>query len=311
MKNSVIKGSLFIALGAASYGMLATFVKMAYREGFSTGEVTLSQYMLGVTGLFILTLFRKRQPPSGVQTGRIKSAGKLIVAGTSLGLTSIAYYKAVQYIPVSVAIVLLMQTVWMGVILEMMLHKKKPGWQKIMSVFIALAGTVLAAGLPGRSVSMNWTGIGWGMLAAVCYTATMYSSNNVQLQMPPLKRSLYMILGGLIIIACIFHSSLYGFSWRIFLSWGLVLSLFGTVLPPLLFTMGMPLTGIGPGAIISAIEIPVTVMMASILLHEPVSPLQWAGVVLVLFAVVMMNVGGKTRMKQEKHFHKLQNHNDQ
>ena len=100
-----------------------------------------------------------------------------------------------------------------------------------------------------------------------------------------------MILGGLIIIACIFHTSLNRyFSYDIFLRWGLILSLFGTILPPLLFTRGMPLTGMGVGAIIAAVEIPVSILMALLFLGESVSFLQWLGVALILFAVVLMNL---------------------
>jgi drug/metabolite transporter (DMT)-like permease len=290
MKNKALKGSIFIAVGASSYGMLGTFVKMAYHDGFSTAEVTLSQFGLGFVGLFILTLFRKQGVVPATKTSGIKSIFKLIVAGTSLGLTSIFYYLAVQYITVSVGIVLLMQTVWMGVILEMILHKKAPGLRKMVSVFIILAGTVLATSLLTRSVNINWSGFGWGMMAALSYTATMYSSNHLELHFPPLKRSLYMILGGLIIISLIFHASLnQHLSYRIFLNWGLLLSLFGTILPPLLFTRGMPLIGMGLGAIIASVEIPVSVLMAHILLKEPVSFRQWVGVILILFAVVLMN----------------------
>ncbi|WP_184544676.1 DMT family transporter [Mucilaginibacter sp. FT3.2] len=291
MKNNILKGSLFVALGASSYGMLATFVKMAYHDGFSTAEVTLSQFGLGFFGLFILNLFRKRQPAAVAKIPPFKGILKLTIAGTSMGLTSIFYYMAVRYIPVSVAIVLLMQTVWMGVILEMILHKKAPGSGKIWSVIIILAGTILATNLLKQSVTINWIGIGWGMMAALAYTASMYTSNHIELGSPPLKRSLYMILGGLIIIACVFYSSvIQGFSYQIFMRWGLILALFGTILPPLLFTRGMPLTGMGLGAIIAAVEIPVSVLMANLLLKEPVSFHQWVGIVLILFAVVLMNI---------------------
>ena len=290
MKNKVFKGSIFIALGASCYGMLGTFVKLAYHDGFSTADVTFSQFGLGFAGLFILTLFRKRGAVPATKTSGIKSVFKLIVAGTSLGLTSIFYYLAVQYITVSVGIVLLMQTVWMGVILEMILHKKAPGLRRITSVFIILAGTILATSLLTRSVSINCIGFGWGMMAALSYTATMYSSNHLELHLPPLKRSLYMKVGGLLIICLIIHASLtQHFYYKIFLHWGLLLSLFGTILPPLLFTRGMPLIGMGLGAIIASIEIPVSVLMAHVLLKEPVSFLQWVGVILILFAVVLMN----------------------
>lgn len=291
MKNNVLKGSLFIALGASSYGMLATFVKMAYQEGFSTAEVTLSQYALGFAGLLILRLFSKRKPETKPETSGFKSVFKLILAGTSLGLTSTFYYLAVQYIAVSVAIVLLMQTVWMGVIAEMIIYKKLPGLRKIIAVFIILIGTVLATNLLQESVSVNWLGFFWGLMAALSYTATMYSSNNIELNSPPLRRSLFMILGGFIVIALIFHSSINThFSTGIFMRWGIVLSLFGTILPPLLFTRGMPLTGMGLGAIIASVEIPVSILVAYIGLREPVNFLQWVGVILILFAVVLMNI---------------------
>lgn len=292
MKNSVLKGSVFIALGACSYGMLATFVKIAYHEGYSLAEVTVSQFGLGFIGLFILSLFRKREPVSVIETSGIKGIFKLIIAGISLGLTSVCFYQAVQYIPVSVGIVLLMQTVWISVILEMVLHKKLPGLRKIVSVFIILGGTILATDMLKQSATINWTGFGWGMMAALSYTASMYSSNNIELNFPPLKRSLYMIMGGLLIILLVFHSSLNSeFSYGIFLRWGLLLSLFGTIIPPLLFTRGMPLTGMGLGAIIASIEIPVSIIMAGLLLKESVNWLQWIGVVFILFAVVLMNVG--------------------
>ena len=67
-----------------------------------------------------------------------------MLAGTSLGMTSVFYYLAVKYIPVSIGIVLLMQTVWMGVLLEWFLDKKAPSFQKIISVIIVLIGTALA-----------------------------------------------------------------------------------------------------------------------------------------------------------------------
>jgi hypothetical protein len=51
MKNNVLKEAFLLALGASSYGMLATFVKMAYHEGFSLAEVTLSQFGLGFIGV--------------------------------------------------------------------------------------------------------------------------------------------------------------------------------------------------------------------------------------------------------------------
>ena len=103
-----------------------------------------------------------------------------------------------------------------------------------------------------------------------------------------------MILGGLIVVIFIFHSSInQEFTFDILLNWGIVLSLFGTILPPLLFTKGMPLTGMGLGAIVASIEIPVSIFVAYIWLSEAVSLFQWVGILLILFAVVLMNLQKK------------------
>ena len=291
MKNNLIKGSILVALGSASYGMLATFVKMAYKEGYSTAEVTLSQFAIGVIGILFISMFSKKPASDAIPASNWKSLLKLMVAGTAMGLTSTFYYLSVQYIPVSVGIVLLMQTVWMGVILEMILHKKRPGNRKIFSVLIIIAGTILATNLLQSTVILDWRGVGFGMLAALSYTITVYASNGIALHLPVVRRSLYLVLGGLIIIMLIFHSSLnMNFSFDIFWKWGIVLALFGTILPPLLFTMGMPLTGVGLGTIIAAVEIPVSVGMAHFILKEPVNLTQLGGIVLILAAVVLMNI---------------------
>lgn len=128
--NKVLKGVFLVGLGATSYGMLATFVKMAYDQGYTTAEVTSSQFLFGIIGILIINAFQKSRKDNVVIKATRKNITHLMIAGTSTGLTSIFYYLAVRYIPVSIGIVLLMQTVWMGVLLEMFLEKKLPSTTK-------------------------------------------------------------------------------------------------------------------------------------------------------------------------------------
>ena len=71
---------------------------------------------------------------------------------------------------------------------------------------------------------------------------------------------------------------------------GILLALFGTVIPPMLMNAGFPLTGIGLGSIVSALELPVSVVMAYFILNESVILSQWLGIVLIVVAIVIMNV---------------------
>ena len=294
IKNSVLKGVFLVGLGATSYGMLATFVKIAHGEGFTTPEVTIAQFVYGITGMLLITMFQKSKKGNDVAKASTKNISQLVLAGTSLGMTSIFYYLAVKYIPVSIAIVLLMQTVWMGVLFEMILEKKRPSTQKIISVLIVLFGTALATNLIQSKVALDWRGIALGLLAAASFTTTMFTANRVATHISSAQRSLYMLLGGAVIVTGFaIATQNTPFNFEIFMKWGIVLALFGTIIPPLLFNAGFPLTGIGLGSIVSALELPVSVLMAYVLLGEKVIFIQWIGIILIILAIVIMNVNVK------------------
>tara|TARA_R110000868_G_scaffold23657_3_gene94859 strand:+ start:212 stop:1135 length:924 start_codon:yes stop_codon:yes gene_type:complete len=294
VKNNVLKGVFLVGLGATTYGMLATFVKMAYTENYTTAEVTTSQFILGITGILLINLFQKIKNKNTATKASSRNIFQLMLAGTSLGMTSVFYYLAVKYIPVSIGIVLLMQTVWMGVLLEMVLEKKLPSKQKVISVLIVLIGTVLATNLINNEVQLDWHGIMWGMLAAASFTTTMFTANSIATNISSAQRSLYMLLGGAIIVfGFSFATQITPFNFAIFTKWGIILALFGTIIPPMLMNAGFPLTGIGLGSIVSALELPVSVMMAYILLNEDVNATQWLGIVLIILAIVLMNINWK------------------
>ena len=240
-----------------------------------------------------------------------------MLAGTSLGMTSVFYYLAVRYINVSIAIVLLMQTVWMGVILEYFLDKVVPSMQKIISVAVVLTGTVLATNLLHSDLNIDWRGIAWGILAASSFTTTMFTANRIAPHIAPHKRSLYMLFGGAVIVAVFGFITQFGpnnfqwakelfsginennviqdFNFGIFTKWGIVIAVFGTIIPPLLMNAGFPHTGLGLGSIISSVELPVSVMMAFFILGETVIFSQWVGIALILIAIVIMNIQFKKK----------------
>ena len=294
--NKVLKGVLLVGLGATSYGMLATFVKLAYKEHYTTAEVTSSQFIYGILGILILHLLQRNKLKTNSLPITKKNIFQLMLAGTSLGMTSVFYYLCVRYINVSIAIVLLMQTVWMGVLLEWILDKKIPSIQKISSVIIVLTGTVLATKLFSSTLQLDSRGLFWGILAAASFTTTMFTANRIALGVSTTQRSLFMLLGGgIIVFVFAFYTQTDSYNWMIFTKWGIVLAVFGTIIPPLLLNAGFPHTGIGLGSIVASLELPVSVMMAYLILDEQVLFSQWIGIVLILLAIVIMNVNFNKR----------------
>lgn len=318
-KKNILKGVLFVGIGASIYGMLATFVKMSYNEGFTTSEVTTAQFVLGFVGLLILNFIQTITSKQHLASPSSKEFKMLMLAGTSLGCTSLFYYIAVQYINVSIAIVLLMQSVWFSVVVESFLTRKLPNAKKVVAVIIVLLGTVLATNLIHLDIELDWHGIFWGLMAAASYTMTMFTSNTLATNLPVLRKSIIMLSGGAVVVFAFLFFAQIGplhfeglksvylnftentqhirpFDYSILWTYGFILALFGTIIPPILFNIGFPNAGLGLGSIVSSMELPVSVTMAFVLLGEEVFLIQWIGIVLILFAIVLMNLPSKSKL---------------
>jgi drug/metabolite transporter (DMT)-like permease len=284
--NQQLKGALLVFMGAMSYGILATIVKYANNLGIHTSVLTFMQSFIGFAILTILALSIKQKNTSYTPPNKLK----LVLFGTSFGMTSIFYYMAIQFIPVSMGIILLMQSIWMSVVLEAILRKRFPETLKIAGTITIIFGTLLATNVFFEISSIDWRGIALGMLAASSYTISLYASSGVETKSSPIIRSQYFVLGGLLFVMAYWNVSIieHFVASEAFL-WGTLLALFGTVIPPLLFTKGIPLVGIGIGAIIASVEIPVSILSAHLVLDERINWIQWLGVFIILVSVVLVN----------------------
>ncbi|MHA3789248.1 EamA family transporter [Flavobacterium hauense] len=289
--SSLTRGVVLVSIGAASYGILATLVGLAYKDGYSTTEVVTSQYLIGLFTIGLLALFNKKVKQPVKDTSDKYTVAKLMAGGTSFGLTGFFYYMSVKYIPVSIAVVLLMQAIWMGIVAEALLTRKFPDVYKCIAVIMVLFGTLLATNAISNLDGLNGTGLFWGLLAALMYTIMLLVSNRVARTMHPQRKSFWILLGANIAVLAVGYFNMPAeYHISIFYKWGLLVAIFGTILPPLFFNEGMPKTGMGLGSIIISIEIPVSVGMAFFLLNEKVVTVQWIGIVVIILSVIIINL---------------------
>jgi drug/metabolite transporter (DMT)-like permease len=285
--------ALIVFLGGCCYGLLSTFVKLAYSAGFTVTEVTGGQYFFGTVLIWILVLFTKKQKLALSQTF------KLLLSGIPFGLTGVFYYQSLQTLNASLAIIFLFQFVWIGTLFEWIFYKNKPTKGKIISIAILLIGSVLAAGIVSKGgIVLSWQGMVWALLSAVTFTTFIFLSSSVGKDAAPVLKSALLSTGGLIVVFLLFPP-MFLFDLPVLMGvapYGLLLGLFGVVLPPLLFSIGMPHIGPGLGTILTASELPVAVSMSSLILVEHVSISQWVGVVFILGGIMIGNAN-KSKVK--------------
>lgn len=298
--SNKLKGGIFVFLGACSFGVLSTIVKTAYGEGYSLGQITGSQTFFGMLMLWCVYLIQHKsgigittKEKSDENRATVKTPWwKVLLAGTFTGLVGIFYYQCVKLLPASIAIILLMQYLWISIFIEAIVFKKKPHRMQAIAAVVVLVGTLFAGGIFNSEVVLNLKGIAFGVLAATSYALFILTSGRIGNELPVFKKSALMITGSCLITWIIFPPLFFfdGILLDGLYKWGLSLALLGTVIPPLFFSIGMPRIGVSLGAILSAAELPTAVTVSHFVLHEDVQFLQWLGVVIILSAIVMTNI---------------------
>ena len=286
------KSAVLVFIGACSFGILSSFAKVAYNQGFTVGQVTGAQVLFGTCFLWLFAVLANVFGFLKGGKGKREPRWQLLLAGLSSGSVSILYYQCVQMVPASIAVILLMQFVWISIVVEAVLFKIKPTRLQIMSVFLVLSGTVLAAGvLEKQEYILSVEGVLYGFAAALGYAVFVIVNGRLGNNYPAVQKSALMLTGASVLVIIVFpptflfDGALSAGLWR----YGLLLAVFGAVLPPLLYAIGIPKVGVNLSAILSAAELPVAVGMSYLLLSEKVSFLQWLGVAVILLAIVLPN----------------------
>ncbi len=279
---------LMVFAGACSFGILSTFVKLAYREGYNAAEISVTQAFAGMVVLWLLYIITRRQrhPMS------TRDWAWLLLTGGCIGITSFIYYVSVAYIPASVAIVILMQFTWIALLMEAVFFKKIPSLLQLITTVMILAGTWMGSGLADNGIAgLPVKGLLYAGASAFLYAVYIIANSRVGKSMDAGKKSAVMITGSTLCIFLVNAPQLVTsthFDTGL-LKWALFLSLFGTVIPPLLFAKGIPKVGAGISGVIMTAELPVAVLCSHFILQEPVNGLQWAGVALMLLSMLLLN----------------------
>lgn len=280
--------------GGCSYGLLSTFVKLAYKEGYNTAELS---FLQALTGLIILSILlfiqnRRKQNKEKEYTGKTQW-WTLLLAGASIGLTSLVYYHSVKYIPASVAIIILMQFTWIGILLDWLLYGKTPTRDQIQAIVLILIGTTMAGKLLNSGVdTLSTKGLVYAFGSALFFALYVVISSRIKADIQPLKKSAIMMLSSATVIFILNAETILFYSHFDIglIKWILFLALFGTIIPPLVFSTGIPKVGVGYSSILMTAELPVAVICSQMILKEQVNLLQWAGIILILLSIIWLNL---------------------
>lgn len=277
---------LLVFLGGACYGILSTIVKIVYAAGIDRTGVSSGQLFFGIVLLLVPAWHARPQHLT------VRQLLAMLAAGMPTGFTTLFYYHSLETVSASLAVVLLFQYILFAMLFDTLLHRRRPSRQKILALLLLLPGSLLASGvLTGAGLAADARGIVFGLLAALSYAVLLLTSGTVAHDVPPVFKAGIMACGGgipvFLALPPTFLTS--GAAFLSVLPYGLPLGLLGVTLPPLLYAIGIPHTGVGLAGILTSSELVIAMISACFVLGEAVSLLSWVGIAMILCGIVIGN----------------------
>ncbi|MBE6524557.1 MAG: EamA family transporter [Thermoplasmata archaeon] len=279
-------GILYVALGAALWGIIGLFTRFLYSSGLSPMQITLTRCLvaLAVMTATILVMDRK--------LFRIDPKDIWMFIGTglfSIVFFNVMYFTTQQMVSLSIASVLLYTAPCFVMIMSMFLFKERITRLKILALILAFAGCVFSAGIGSEELNI---GILFGILAGFGYALySIFSKFALK------KYSLVTILFYTFLIAslCLLPFCEPMTMVDLCNDTEIILNILGlgiisTVLPYYFYTKGLKSMDAGKASIIAFVE-PMVATILSLMIGDPFGISNVIGIVLILGSVILLSRG--------------------
>ena len=196
--------ALGVAMGivaGVSFGFGGAISQILGRQGFTVFDIATAQFFCAVVILGVLTLFTRRAHFAP------KEVAMLIGLGAVSTISSITYYLAIDLLSVATAVAIQFQYVWMTIVLQLVVEKKKPSKRIIVIVTLVVVGTLFGSGLADEVLSGGLTadplGIACALVCALFYALFIFANGRVAPDQPPIARTFVLVIGGFIVTSAI------------------------------------------------------------------------------------------------------------
>lgn len=208
----------------------------------------------------------------------------------------ICYFKAMDYMSLSAAAILLYTAPCFVIMMSAMLFNEKITKKKLFAMLLAFLGCCLVSGLGSGNTHISGVGLLLGISAGLCYAMfSIFSRFAINRGYNSFTINFYScILAG---IGSLFFGGAEQVTIMFANSGNLMFSVATGVvtcfLPYLLYTYGLEGLENGKASIMASIEPVVATLVGLAIYHEKLTALSLLGIVLVLSAIVLLNVKNK------------------
>lgn len=273
---------------------MSIFAVYAYEAGVSVSTLLFLRFLLATALFFGLLLWRKES----LRLDKRQVLAMFCLGGILYTLQSLSFFSAVQYIPTSMAALLLYTFPVFVAILSYFVEKERLTKKTVIAMLITLVGLGLVLGLSFGGIQP--IGILLALAAALFYSVYIVVGNRVVKGVSSYVTSAYIALFAAISTFFIaLKDGGVNLSFAVQGWWALLgIVVFSTVVAISFFFRGLQLIGSTKASVLSTLEPVVTFGFSALLFGEAFSLLQLLGgcAVLVGAALIVSGKGGEPEL---------------
>ncbi|MCR5246225.1 MAG: DMT family transporter [Paludibacteraceae bacterium] len=287
-----LKGCLYGAVAAMTYGMNPLFAVTLYNDGMNPDSVLLFRYLFALPVLAVMIKMRGHDFRL-----TLKETISLFIVGMLVATSSLTLYVSYKYLSAGIASTILFVYPVIVAVLMVMFFGEKLRLLTVICIALAVGGIAMLYKSDGTT-TLNPIGciivLGSSLTYAIYIVAVGRDSYK---KIPTLKLTFYTLLFGalLYVVRIVFFSEFVCppiDRWDMWLNIA-CMAIFPTVLSFVWTTMAIQYVGATPTAILGALEPVTAVVLGITFLGESLSFRETIGLVMILMAVCIV-IGGKS-----------------
>ncbi|MBQ8787382.1 MAG: EamA family transporter [Oscillospiraceae bacterium] len=291
MENKKFIGPILIITAGVLWGLMGLFVRNLDSFGITSMQIVALRAVFTAIMMAAVTLVYDRK------LFRIKLRDWWCFFGTgicSIVFFNFCYFRTITLTSLSAAAVLLYTAPVMVMLMSVFLFKEKLTATKIIAAAVAFAGCALVTGAADGSLALNAAGVLTGLGSAFGYALyTIFGEYALKRGYNSITITLYTFVFAS--VGVLPFANLPDLAEKIadnpqIIGWGAVLALVVTVLPYLVYTLGLRTVEAGKASVMATVEPVVATLVGVIAFAEPLSASGVIGIILVAVSLAMLNI---------------------
>jgi len=283
-------------LAAAGFSVMPTLVKLTYLHStFEPIDIAIWRFVLAAPIMWALVLYSRRS--TAVKANEELPVTRLLVIGVFIAAAVFAAFFALERLPGSTYIVLLYAYPAMVALMSRLLGDKIHA-RTWFALGLALVGVALTVPNVATAAETDAVGVGLALLnaaiIAVYYLLTRRALDGV---VDVSRASAVMMISAFIIMIMLILLRGLQLPQNPLTALMLIgIGVFGTVLPVFGVNIAVQRIGAAQASLVSTVEPIMSMIVSMLILSEVILALQWAGAVLIVASVVVLQLRPRNRI---------------